>query len=613
VGYFNIEIGATGTSRAVNLYGGDSYDMARAKALRELPALLEAEVLTGVWNGTNSLGTSTATRTMQGLRTMIQSPANGTPVNSSVVDASFSANPHLYIGDAFQNMFNNGAATTETWGIIADAQYFRDISNMNDTKVQDSNQSELFKRVIRNYTGPFGQATVFLSRSLRTRELLIVPRERVRVLPLQGRNFDYLEMGADGRQHQGRARRRVRGRGLPHRRDGRASARRHRRKASTMGGGLNGSPSVSTLSEVSAWDIRSSHSLSEFCRVLASGTASRIFQSLQREFRDRFSRCSTSAIGCWSRTRRRSPAAEKTKKRKRRRPRRPRDLRLHRRQVPFTKAVRDGETSLGGSESACLGLARALAARARRAHLHDAARTDAEGLDPPGLSLAPGRHVPADEPVHRVGRRRRAALVRVLRAAPGLCAAAAALESGSARAGRDAGRRDVGRLGLDQFVYVSDYHRRSGKTSNRAQAGFGWVTKNGFDPAHLPASPHEGSEPHHPHLAAGARLKPLLGHVAGAQARSIRTRRCRSAATRRCTTRGRAAGRHLRAFDRAVEAVNAEVGGITYLGELNKAGSCIRRSAMRRSCGTRASRRSRRRPASRRSRRRPAGRRSSAR
>src|SRR5262249_46054699 len=152
--------------------------------------LLEAEVLTGVLNNTNSLGTSTATRTMQGLRTMIQSPANGlAPVNSSVVDASFSANPHLYIGDAFQNMFNNGASTTETWGIIADSQYFRDISNMNDTKVVDSSRDEFFKRVIRNYTGPFGTATVFLSRALRTRELLIVPRERVRVLPLQSRNF----------------------------------------------------------------------------------------------------------------------------------------------------------------------------------------------------------------------------------------------------------------------------------------------------------------------------------------------------------------------------------------------------------------------------------------
>jgi hypothetical protein len=192
VGYFNVEIAATGTSRSVNQYGADSFELSRAKALRELPALLEAECLTGVWNGTNSLGTTTATRTMQGLRAQL------TSINSTVVDASFAANPHLYLGDALQNAFNNGAATTESWGIIADPQYFRDISNMNDTKVTDSNQSELFKRVIRNYTGPFGTATVFLSRALRTRELFIVPRERVRVLPLQSRNFTYQEMGLSG-------------------------------------------------------------------------------------------------------------------------------------------------------------------------------------------------------------------------------------------------------------------------------------------------------------------------------------------------------------------------------------------------------------------------------
>lgn len=192
VGYFKVEIGATGTAMGVNLYGGDSYENARAKILREIPAILEAEVLTGVLNGTNSLGASGTTRTMQGIRGQL------TAINSQVVDASFSANPHLYLGDAMQNAFNGGAATTETWGIVAGTQYFRDISNLNDTKVQDTNRSELFQRVIREYTGPFGQCTVFLSRALQSRELLVVPRERVRVLPLQSRNFVYKEMGLSG-------------------------------------------------------------------------------------------------------------------------------------------------------------------------------------------------------------------------------------------------------------------------------------------------------------------------------------------------------------------------------------------------------------------------------
>lgn len=196
-GYYKIEIGATGTAEGVNLYGLDSYENARAKILRELPAILEADVLTSNWNGTNSLGTATVTRTMQGIRPQL------TAINSSVQDNSFTANPHTYIGDAMMNAFNAGAATTETWGIIAGAQYFRDISNLNDTKVQDSNVSELFKRVIRNYTGPFGQCTVFLSRALAAREALIVPRERIRVLPLQSRNFNYVEMGKSGDNRKG--------------------------------------------------------------------------------------------------------------------------------------------------------------------------------------------------------------------------------------------------------------------------------------------------------------------------------------------------------------------------------------------------------------------------
>ncbi len=199
VSYYKIEIAATATDIAVAQYGNDSYERQRAKILREVPAILEADVLTSTWNATNSLGTASATRTMQGLRKYVADGGN----NSTVVDASFAANPHLYLGDAMQNAFNAGAATTETWGIIAGQQYFRDISNMNDTKVSDSNKSELFKRVIREYSGPFGICTVFLSRALASRELLIVPRERVRVLPLQGRNFVYREMGLSGDNTKG--------------------------------------------------------------------------------------------------------------------------------------------------------------------------------------------------------------------------------------------------------------------------------------------------------------------------------------------------------------------------------------------------------------------------
>jgi hypothetical protein len=198
VGYFNVEIATTGTQMSINQYGADTYDQARAKVFREIPGLLEAEVIRGVWNATNSLGTTSATRTMRGLRLEISSPSTGVPINSTVAANSFAANPHLYIGNIWEQVYQAGAATSEDWGVIAGRTFFRDISNMNDTKVQDSNQSEQFKRVIRKYEGPFGEATVFLSRSLPATELLLVPRQRIKVLPLQGRSFSYLEMGRTG-------------------------------------------------------------------------------------------------------------------------------------------------------------------------------------------------------------------------------------------------------------------------------------------------------------------------------------------------------------------------------------------------------------------------------
>jgi hypothetical protein len=126
-----------------------------------------------------------------------------TAINSQIATSSFQANPHLYLGDVWEQTFQAGASVDETWGIVAGRTFFRAISDMNDTKVQDSNRSELFKRVIREYAGPFGMAAVFLSRSLPAAECLLVPRERVKVLPLQSRNFAYQEMGRSGDNTKG--------------------------------------------------------------------------------------------------------------------------------------------------------------------------------------------------------------------------------------------------------------------------------------------------------------------------------------------------------------------------------------------------------------------------
>lgn len=198
VGLFRAEIAVSGTDAAINssIYGMNSYEDSIRKALIELRWSLEKETLRGKLNSANSLGTSTATRTFKGLRSYIGSAA----VNNSVVTASsFAANPHLYIGDVWKRIYDNfGSAYQETWAIVAGTTYFRDISNLNDTKVQDSNEKEEFKRVIRRYTGPLGTAEVILGRALADTEFLLIPKERVKVVPLQARSFDLKEMAISG-------------------------------------------------------------------------------------------------------------------------------------------------------------------------------------------------------------------------------------------------------------------------------------------------------------------------------------------------------------------------------------------------------------------------------
>lgn len=198
VGLFREEIAMSETDMALDLYGNDGFGSATAKALRQALWGLENEVIRGVLNGTNSLGTFSVstgtgeTRTMQGIRNFI------TTVNSTVTASSFAANPHLYIGNVWQNVYDQGGSASEEWGILAGPTFFRNISDLNDTKVQDSNVSELFKRQIRTYTGPFGSARVMLARALPATEMLLVPRERIKVVPMQGRSFKVTPMAKTG-------------------------------------------------------------------------------------------------------------------------------------------------------------------------------------------------------------------------------------------------------------------------------------------------------------------------------------------------------------------------------------------------------------------------------
>lgn len=193
VGLFRIELSQSATAGVVSQFGNNSMAARKAKGVIDMLHQIEKGALRGVLNAGNSLATNSTTRTMKGLRSFI------TSVNSTVAANSFAANPHLYLGNVWQQAFANGANVgAETWGIVAGPTFYANICDLNDTKVSVEQGTEEFKRVVRMYEGPFGRAQVFLSRVLPDTELILAPRERLAVLPLNGRSVSIDDMAKTG-------------------------------------------------------------------------------------------------------------------------------------------------------------------------------------------------------------------------------------------------------------------------------------------------------------------------------------------------------------------------------------------------------------------------------
>lgn len=195
--FFQLPITVSLTKAAVNEIGiTDVYEHQKMLRLAEMLRDLEKEVIRGVVSG-NSIGSETLYRSFNGLRAQIGS------INSLLGAGSFTANPHLYIGNAWASAFSNGLRANDTVALVCGKTTYRDISDLNDTKVQDSNVSELFKRRIRKYSGPYGEADVILSPWMPDNGVISVIRERVKVVPLQGRTFRHIPLAMTGSAMKG--------------------------------------------------------------------------------------------------------------------------------------------------------------------------------------------------------------------------------------------------------------------------------------------------------------------------------------------------------------------------------------------------------------------------
>lgn len=236
--------------------------------------------------------------------------------------------------------------------------------------------------------------------------------------------------------------------------------------------------------------------------------------------------------------------------------------------VPFTAGVLSGTTSLGGSESACIGLARALAKRGHQVSIYaKALDPDCKGRDAAGVTWwhAEELHEPdgfqdwdvfCSLRMPSVFYERRTARLRIL--------------WNQDLMNVDAYKNKVmaSAWAYDKVAYVSDYHRKQWEEWLPELKPLGYVTRNGFDPIHVPTGvvkkpnqiihisrPERGLEPL-------LEMWPLLKyHVPDAELKICRYSSMYDAA---------GWGKVCDDYDRRVVAVNEQIGGITYLGELGK-------------------------------------------
>jgi glycosyltransferase involved in cell wall biosynthesis/predicted O-methyltransferase YrrM len=237
--------------------------------------------------------------------------------------------------------------------------------------------------------------------------------------------------------------------------------------------------------------------------------------------------------------------------------------------VPFTKAVVDGQTSLGGSESACLGLARALQARGHDVHIFATKLAqDAEGPDAAGVVWHPlDDFAPMNQFIEWdvvVGLRMFAFFGMTVHARLKLLWNQDLLIDG-------AGDQVMSvAWNIDRAVYVSEYHRQQWEGVQPELAPLGWATKNGFDPRFVRKDATKDPK-RIIHISRPERgLAPLLAMWPALRARvpGATLQICRYASMYD------GEGSNVRAicesFDDQITRVNAEVGGIEYLGSLDK-------------------------------------------
>lgn len=189
---FKKDVIVSGTKMATRNLGGigNEFDYQKTLRLREMLRDLERAVILSILSG-NTIGSATAVRTMKGLRSILSTNAQsiGPTLTSSWVD------------NTIKLAWSNGG--TDVNVMVCDNLYKQQIDLLNSARTQTVNEENKFRNIVTTYEGTYGVQQVVMSRWMLPSTLFALSRNRVRVVPLQGRTFQFQPVARTGDADKG--------------------------------------------------------------------------------------------------------------------------------------------------------------------------------------------------------------------------------------------------------------------------------------------------------------------------------------------------------------------------------------------------------------------------
>ena len=184
---FDGSITITGTAAAESQHGiEDLYAYEKAKKEKELALQLEKAVISGVkYTSGNGL-----VRQMGGIRQFIKT--NVTAAANADVSTDL-------LNDAFQAIAEaTGQNVGAGYKIVVSPKQKRAISKMDADKINLTRQDNGRGQVVDYFVGDFGESEIVVNPNLEPDEIFIIDADRIKIRPLQTRQFTHEYLGKTG-------------------------------------------------------------------------------------------------------------------------------------------------------------------------------------------------------------------------------------------------------------------------------------------------------------------------------------------------------------------------------------------------------------------------------